>query len=83
MDFGRALKEKLKEKEDARAIGSWAFSVYLENIQDIVDHDNALGTILLTLNHMEEGSEFELSLERLNEVADDLIAGIQEINLDY
>lgn len=31
---------------------------------------------------MEDGSEFELSYERLNEIANDLIAG-REVNMDY
>ena len=44
--------------------------------------DNDFRHILLTLNYMEDGPEFELSYKRLNEIADDLISG-RQVNLDY
>ncbi len=79
-DFAKALKEKVKNKEDLEAIGSWSHDVYLE-YWDVKDADFL--NLLLTLNKMELGPEFEFSYKRLDEIADDLIAGKKEINLDY
>lgn len=80
MDFGKALKEKVVNKENIAEIGHWAYVIYYDHIEDI---DLDFVNILLTLNHMEEGPEFELSYERLDEIADDLITGKKDIDLDY
>ena len=45
--------------------------------------DVEFNRILIILNTMEDGPEFEISYERLNEIADDLIAGKTNINMDY
>ena len=71
-DFGKSLKQWVLEKQDVALIGHWSYSVYLEYI-DVLDLDFV--DVLLTLNHMEDGPEFELSYKRLDEIADDLIAG--------
>ena len=81
LDFGKDLKIKSREKQDVQEIGSWAYKIYLE--EDIDDNDTEFLNILLTLNHMENGPEFALSYQRLNEIADDLISGKKNINLDY
>lgn len=78
-DFGNELKEWVRKKYKVSKIGHWAYSIYLEHIDDV---DSEFRNILLTLNYMEDGSEFELSYKRLDEIADDLIAG-REVNLDY
>ena len=80
VDFGRALKEKVYHRENVVFIGEWAHTMYMEHIEDL---DAEFRHILITLNYMEDGPEFELSYERLNEIADDLIAGKKEVNLDY
>ena len=78
--FAYELKERITKKQSAADIGHWTYDVYLEFIEDI---DRDFRHVLLTLNHMEDGPEFELSYKRLNEIADDLIAGKKDINLDY
>lgn len=80
-DFGHELKERVSNNENVAEIGNWAFSIYLEHIEDI--NDAEFRNILLTLNHMSNEPGFELSYQRLNEIADDLIAGKKNINLDY
>jgi hypothetical protein len=79
-DFGRELKEKVAQRQDKVEIGVWAHTMYMEHIVDI---DLKFREILLILNSMEMGSEFHLSYKRLDEIADDLIAGKEEVNMDY
>ena len=83
VDFGKELKEMVMKKNDVSDIGYWAHEMYIEHITDIMDNDPDLREILLTLNTMELGPEFELSYKRLNEIADDLILGKKNLNLDY
>ena len=80
-DFGHELKERVRSKENVADIGNWAYSIYLEHIEDI--NDTELREILLILNHMSNEPGFELSYQRLNEIADDLIAEKKNINMDY
>jgi hypothetical protein len=80
VDFGRELKERVKNKEDVAEIGAWAFEVYLD--YTYVKNSGFLD-VLLALNKMEIDPGFALSYKRLNEIADDLIAGKKNINLDY
>ena len=80
IDFGKELKERVVQKQAVLEIGSWAYEIYLG---DIEDSDVEFLNILLILNTMENGPEFELSYKRLNEIADDLIAGKRDINMDY
>ena len=76
-DFGQALKNHIKKKQDVTEIGDWAYSVSLEN-----DVDESFRHILITLSYMELGPEFAFSYKRLNEIAEDMIAG-RAVNLDY
>lgn len=78
-DFGKELKERVAQKNDLSEVGSWAYEVYLG---ETPDNDREFLNILLILNTMEDGYEFELSYERLNEISNDLIAG-REVNMDY
>lgn len=80
IDFGKELKERVALQNDVSEIGSWAYEVYLG---ETPDKDVEFMNILLILNKMEDGPEFALSYERLNEIADDLIAGKRDINMDY
>lgn len=75
--FGKELKQCVSNRENIELIGSWAFTIYMDHIQDI---DNAFRSILLTLNKMELGPEFAFSYDELNQIADDLIAG-KEVKL--
>ncbi len=69
--FGRELKDLVKQKQSISKIGEWAYSTYLRHIEDI---DLDFRDILLTLNTMEFGPEFAFSYEELEKIADDLIA---------
>lgn len=80
VDFANELKTKILNKQDVMEIGEWAYDIYLD-YEDV--NDIEFLNILLTLNKMELGDEFAFSYERLNEIADDLIAGKKDINLDY
>ena len=73
IQFGKELKAKVLKRQDVSEIGHWAYSIYLKYIEEIDDPD--FDNILLTLNTMEDGSEFAFSYEELNKIADDLIAG--------
>lgn len=72
--FGQELKEMVAKREEIAAIGSWAHNTYYEHISEI-DLKSGLRKFLLQLGTMEDGPEFELSYEKLNEIADKLIAG--------
>jgi hypothetical protein len=71
--FGTELKERVLKKQDITEIGHWTYSMYLKHIDEI--NDPGFDDILLTLNTMEDGSEFAFTYEELNQIADDLITG--------
>ena len=70
--FASDLKKRVFEKESVKSIGIWTYLVYLDwgDTDDVSFID-----LLLHLNTMELGPEFALSYEKLNQIADDLIAG--------
>ncbi len=70
--FGHELKKYVQTKKTISAIGHFAYSYYLANIMDI---DKEFRRFLIDLSTMEDGLEFELSYEKLHEIADMLIAG--------
>lgn len=71
--FGKDLKKKLLMNLEPSKIGRWVYLVYWEYINKNIDPE--LENLLLTLNTMEDGPEFEFSYEELHKIADDLIAG--------
>lgn len=77
--FGRELKERISKKQDVSEIGAWAYEIFLNHSDSF---DDVFLNMLITLDTMELGPEFAFSYERLNEIADDLIAG-RDVNLDY
>ncbi len=70
--FGRELQQKTLKRIPLKEIGIWSHTVYIQHVEHI---EPGLRRILLTLNTMELGSEFEFSYEELNQIANDLIAG--------
>lgn len=78
--FGKELKTRLSCEEDIREIGAWAYEVFMEGTPD---NDAEFINILLILNMMDDGQEFAFCYKRLNEIADDLIAGKRNINMSY
>jgi hypothetical protein len=77
IQFANELKEKISQKEKIFSIGHWTYSVFL-NYKDATD--TSFLNLLLDLNTMEDGEEFELSYEELNKIADDLIE--RELQVD-
>ena len=72
VQFGKDLKQKVLERENIESIGCWAHTVYLEWL-DCNDLDFL--NLLLDLSRMELGYQFAISYEKLDQIADDLIAG--------
>jgi len=71
-EFGKELKQIIINKKTTEQIGGWVYWIYMKHIQDI---DSEFRGLLLDLSTMEDGPEFALSYERLNDIADRLIAG--------
>ena len=74
--IGEELKNKFNKKSIA-AIGNWAYSMSLKNIEDT---DFQFNQLLLDLGTMELGPEFEYSYEELLVIADKIITG-QDVQL--
>lgn len=70
--IGQELKNMLQQKKSIAAIGSWAYSMSLKNIEDA---DSKFNKLLLDLGTMELGPEFEYSYQELTIIADKIIAG--------
>jgi len=70
--FGKELKERIKQQQDVADIGSWSYSMYSQHRREI---DMSFRDFLLDLSSMESGPEFEYSYGQLNEIADRLIVG--------
>lgn len=77
-EFGLKLKEKIANREDVALIGRWAYAVYSEHMFDI---DDDFQDFLIDLYTLDAGPEFELPYEKLDNVADRLIAGEKNIEL--
>lgn len=71
-DVGYELKRLIKEQNDIEVISDWAHTLYA---QYLTEAGSNLDDVLLVLVTMDAGPEFELSYERLNEIAEQLIAG--------
>lgn len=72
IQFGRCLKEKIALKIDQSLIGRFAFKYRFDHMKNL---DDEFDEVLSTIAIMESGPEFELSYEKLDEIADNLIAG--------
>ncbi len=71
-EFGKKVKERIKQQQDVADIGSWSYSIYSQHRREI---DMSFRGFLLDLSSMESGPEFEYSYDQLNKIADRLIAG--------
>ena len=72
IQFGRFLKEKIASKMDLSLIGRFAYNYSFDHMENL---DKEFEEILSAIAIMEAGPEFELNYEKLNEIADNLIAG--------
>ena len=70
--FGRDLKKHLRDNTSAADIGRWVYTLYVD---DVAGNDRSFDDLIYTLMGMEEGPEFEYSYNKLNNIADRLIAG--------
>jgi hypothetical protein len=73
--FGIQLKEKILQKEGQERIGGWAFHVHSANLRSSSEMDNEFSQLLLDIGTMETSEEMEMSYKKLNQIADNLIAG--------
>lgn len=78
IEFGTDLKKLILEESDTIVLGQKIFDLLYEHITDV---DDDVYRVAIWLNHMECGPEFSCSVEELNQIADDLIAG-REVKLD-
>lgn len=69
-NLGLELKSKLLMRRSCDEISKWAFEIYTKYGLEL-EHD--LDYIVLKLMTMEEGPEFEISIEELHKLADKLI----------
>lgn len=76
-NFAQELKKRVEERLDHTLIGEWCFDVYFQNLGSDGNQGDQeyFNDILLKLNAMEMGPEFEISYEELERIADALIRG--------
>ena len=74
------LKDNIEKGLSPATIGEWAHAVYLKSCESDIS-DESLDALLLDLNHMSNGPEFELSNDKLVEIANLLIEG-KRIDMD-
>jgi len=77
-ECGLELKEKIRQMVNVVEIGKWAYAMYSEHMFDI---DDDFQEFLKDLNAMEDDPQFEFSYEKLDQIADRLIAGERNIEL--
>lgn len=77
---GSELRKKLQTGCSPSQIGHWAYGIYLENCGTGYK-DEFLDEVLLSLNLMEDGDEFECSREKLMNTAMSLMSGKSDIKL--
>ena len=70
--FGLELKEKLTETQDLKEIAKWAFNLIRDRSARGFSKD--VNSILLTLTVMESDARFKLTIEELNQLAENLAA---------
>lgn len=69
IDFGKMLSKKLNETNDLVALSRWPYEIFLDCQKDI---EPGLRDILLDLACMEDGPEFEYSIDELGRLAKEL-----------
>ncbi|PCJ28920.1 MAG: hypothetical protein COA94_03375 [Rickettsiales bacterium] len=71
-DFGIFLEKVLKRTNKPSVIGNLAFKEYHNNLPDV---EKEVQDIAITLSSMEDGIEFEYSIDELHEIAKRLTEG--------
>ncbi len=70
--FGKELREKIEDGVPVPTIGEWAHYLNVNRYSEI---DSEFSDILERLGYMDGGPEYELSYEKLLEIAEALISG--------
>ncbi|AUG54294.1 hypothetical protein [Thalassospira marina] len=63
-EFGKMLEKKLNETHDLVILSRWAFEIFMDHQRDS-EADDDMQELLLELSSMEDGEEFEFSVEEL------------------
>jgi hypothetical protein len=71
-EFGEDLKWKLTETQKKEEVTDWAFKILLRFPYEM---EKGLKDILLTLSIMDHDPEFNLSIQEVEQLADDLEKG--------
>jgi hypothetical protein len=66
--FGQALAAELDKEYDVKRIARWAYEIFL----DTREFDHGLRDQILSIVAMEQGKEFEFTLEELRNLSIDL-----------
>jgi hypothetical protein len=74
IEFGEDLKWKLTETRKKKEITDWAFKILLRFPYEM---EKGLKDILLTLSIMDHDPEFNLSIQEVEQLADDLEKGTE------
>ncbi|RCK54289.1 hypothetical protein TH25_03035 [Thalassospira profundimaris] len=65
-EFGRMLEEVLGRTSDVSFLSNWAYEIFLDRQHNM---DAEVRELLLDLNHMDDGPEFEFTTGELSEIA--------------
>lgn len=68
-DFGKMLAMKISQTNDLVALSRWSYEVFLDCQRDV---EPSLRDLLLDLSRMEDGQEFEYSIDELGRLAKEL-----------
>lgn len=71
-DVGKSLKKMAKERQDRIEIACWSFEAYIDWPDT---KDKKFLSLLISLSYMELGEEFFISYEKIEGIANDIIAG--------
>jgi|694.fasta_scaffold131846_4 hypothetical protein len=63
-NFGKELLERLAATSDPVALARWAYSKYMEHLREL---EPGLKALIMKLVVMEEGPEFELTKDQLDD----------------
>lgn len=77
IDFGQNIEKFLSKKRTIEEIAQWAYKVYLDKGLEITPEAD---DVIMALVYMEEGEEFEIPMNKIYEIADQLIKG-EKINI--
>lgn len=69
VEFGKMLAKKINETNDLVTLSQWSYEIFLDYQRDV---EPSLRDLLLDLTRMEDGPEFEYSIDELRRLAKEL-----------